>query len=357
MANPHGDQQPEPPRRILLIRLSAIGDIVFSSPLIAAFRRRYPNAYLAWLAQPTCRPLLEHHPDLDEVIEAPIDRWRTLLHQRRWRHLLAEIHALRHTLRARRFDLAIDLQGLLKSGGLTRLSGAPERIGLGSREGSQWLMTRTIPRSGPPRRIGAEYLHLAETLALPVDGFPMAVHYGDPDADYAAAIIAERSLTEGYAVICPFTTRPQKHWIEGRWPILAERLRAEVGLPTIILGGPADKEAAGQISIAAPGIINLVGRTSLLQAAALIDHARLLVGVDTGLSHMGIAFDTPSLLLFGSTCPYLETTRPKARVLYHRLECSPCRRRPTCGGAFTCMALIDVDQIIKQTKELLELPE
>ncbi len=347
-------RQPEAPRRILLVRLSAIGDIVFSSPLIAAFRSRYPDAYLAWLAQPACRPLLEHHPGLDEVIEAPINHWRVLLHQHRWRELLAEIREMRRTLQARHFDLAVDLQGLLKSGGLARLSGAQQRIGLGSREGSQWLMTRTIPRDGPPKRIGAEYLYLAETLGLPVDGFPMAIHYTEADDGHAAEIIANESLGKGYAVICPFTTRPQKHWIEDRWPPLAERLGTELGLPTIMLGGPDDREAAERISAAAPGVVNLVGRTSLLQAAALIDHARLMIGVDTGLSHMGIAFNTPSLLLFGSTCPYLHTTRPNARVLYHRLDCSPCRRRPTCGGAFTCMAMIDVDQIIDQARGLLE---
>ena len=357
MVYPRVDRTAEAPRRILLVRLSAIGDIVFSSPLIAAFRNRYPKAYLAWLAQPAYCPLLEHHPDLDEVIEAPIDRWRALLQQRHWRELLPEIRDVRHTLQARRFDLAVDLQGLLKSGGLTRLSGARERIGLGSREGSQWLMTRTIPRDGPPKRIGAEYLYLAKTLGLPVDGFPMAIHYQESDTEHAKATIAERSLNTGYAVVCPFTTRPQKHWIEDRWPTLVERLGTKLGLSTIMLGGPADKEAAERISAAAPGIVNLTGRTSLLQAAALIDHARLLVGVDTGLSHMGIAFDTPSLLLFGSTCPYLDTTRPSARVLYHRLECSPCRRHPTCGGAFTCMAKIDVDHIIKHARVLLETPE
>jgi heptosyltransferase-1 len=78
----------------------------------------------------------------------------------------------------------------------------------------------------------------------------------------------------------------------------------------------------------------------------LIERASLLIGVDTGLGHMGIAFGTPSLLLFGSTCPYLDTTRANARVLYHKLDCSPCKRRPTCGWAFTCMHLITIDEVL-----------
>jgi heptosyltransferase-1 len=68
---------------------------------------------------------------------------------------------------------------------------------------------------------------------------------------------------------------------------------------------------------------------------------------------MGIAFGRPSLLLFGSTCPYLDTTRPNARVLYHRMDCSPCKRKPTCDGAFTCMKSIEVDEVLTAARELL----
>ncbi|MFP4280951.1 MAG: glycosyltransferase family 9 protein, partial [Halochromatium sp.] len=81
--------------------------------------------------------------------------------------------------------------------------------------------------------------------------------------------------------------------------------------------------------------------------------ARLVVGVDTGLSHMGIAFERPTVLLFGSTCPYTQTGRATARVLYHHRQCSPCRRRPTCDGAFTCMREIQVDEVMATLLELL----
>lgn len=340
--------------KILVVRLSAIGDIVFASPLIAALRRAYPQAHIAWLVQPEYCALLDRHPDLDEVIVCPLGHWRRLWRERRLRELISGISALRTTLRERRFDLAIDLQGLLKSGALTRVSGARERIGLGSREGSQWLMTRTVQRGGDPRRIGSEYLYLAQTLGLPVEDFAMAVRYGEIEATFADRIIAEHDLSEGYAVLCPFTTRPQKHWIEERWAPLAARIRTDLGLTPVVLGGPADREAATRIGDAAdPPLVDLTGRTSLLEAAALIDRASLLIGVDTGLGHMGIAFGTPSLLLFGSTCPYLDTTRANARVLYHKLDCSPCKRRPTCEGAFTCMRLITIEEILDAARGVL----
>lgn len=365
---------------ILIVRLSAIGDVVFASPLIAAFRRAYPEAHIAWLAQPECAPLLVHHPDLDEVIVWPLGEWKALWRERRWLDLLRAMRVFRAELRARRFDLAVDLQGLLKSGLLTRLSAAPERIGLGSREGSQWLMTRVVPRGkpltppgpalasrgeggGPSRRtaganshsrIGSEYLFLAETLGLPVGDLRMEVHYERDDATFAEEVIKREGLTRGYAVICPFTTRPQKHWFEHRWAELANRLHANLGLAVVMLGGPADVDAAARICVmASAGLTDLTGRTSLLQAAALIDRSALLIAVDTGLGHMGIAFGTPSLLLFGSTCPYRDTTRGNARVLYHQLPCSPCKRRPTCAGDFTCMRLIEVDEVIAAAREVI----
>ena len=346
-------------RRILLVRLSAIGDIVFASPLVRAFRRRFPQARITWLVQPEYRGLLEVHPELDQVIVWPAADWRGYWRSRRWSELWRQVRGFRRELRQHGFDLAIDLQGLLKSGLLTWLSGAPERIGLGSREGSRLLMTRVVERGGDPERIGSEYLFLAETLDLPTNGFAMEVGLTAADEAEARDLAARGGLNEGYAVLCPFTTRPQKHWFNDRWSELSARLQTELGLPSMLLGAPGDREAAAALvqGSAASGLVSLVGTTGLRQAAALVKGARLVIGVDTGLSHMGIAFGRPSLLLFGATCPYRDTTRSNARVLYHPMPCSPCRRRPTCNGDFTCMKAIGVDEVLRAATGLLAQPE
>jgi len=338
---------------ILIVRLSAIGDVVFASPLIHALRLRYPAAHISWLAQPEARVLLEHHPELDEVIVWPRGEWETLWRQRRLLALWRAIRAFRKTLRARRFDMALDVHSLMKSGFLTWLSGAPQRIGLGSREGSQWLMTRLIGK-GDSKRIGSEYLRLAEVLGLPVDDFEMKLVLGEADDRFAGKLIDERGLQNGYAVICPFTTRPQKHWFETSWIHLVPQLQQQLGLPVVLLGGPGDREAATRIQAGVNGALtSLAGETSLTQAAALIKHADLVIGVDTGLTHMGIAFNRPSISLFGSTCPYLDTTHDNAVVLYHKLDCSPCKRRPTCNGRFDCMRAITVNEVLDQARRLL----
>jgi heptosyltransferase-1 len=334
--------------RVLVVRLSAIGDILFASPLVSSFRRAWPDAHICWLVQPECAPLLRHHPDLDEVIEWPYGRLRRHWRERRLLTLLRETRALVAGLQARHFDLALDLQGLLKSALPVRLSGAAVRVGLASREGSWLFMTQVVDSGPDSNRIGSEYFHLACCLDLPRDAFAMAVHYAAEDAAAAAALIAERGLDGGYVAICPFTTRAQKHWFAERWVLLVQRLKAETGLPVAMLGASEDRDKAAQIAAGAgDALVDLTGATSLLVAAALIERSRALIGVDTGLSHMGIAFRRPSILLFGSTCPYLDSTRPDARVLYHRRHCSPCRRRPTCDGAFFCMRDIGVDEVLQ----------
>ncbi|WP_244887884.1 glycosyltransferase family 9 protein [Ectothiorhodospira mobilis] len=325
-----------------------------ASPLVAALRRRYPRAHIAWLVQPESRDLLVDHPQLDEVIVWPRNEWRQLLAERRYRELAGRLRAFRRELREHGFDLAIDLQGLMKSGWLAWLSGAPERVGLGSREGSRWLMTQVVERGGQAEWIGSEYRYLAEALALPVADFRMEVGIGAEAERSAGALLEAHVGQRSYAVGCPFTTRPQKHWVETAWADLARALYARHGLPLVLLGGPGDRAAAQRIAArAGEAVEDLVGRTSLTQAAAVIRGARLLVGVDTGLTHMGPAFDVPTVALFGSTCPYLETGRENTTVIYHDLPCAPCRRNPVCHGRFDCMTGITPEEVLQRVAQVM----
>jgi heptosyltransferase-1 len=263
--------------------------------------------------------------------------------------------ALVRVLREHDFDVAIDLQGLLRSGIMTFLSGAPIRIGLGSKEGSGAFMTHVLSRiEGDRRRIGSEYRFLAEVLELDVGDFKMEVHLAEEDRRWAQEKEVELGLHKGYFVALPFTTTPQKHWRENRWAQLMDRVTEELGFPTVILGGPEDHAALERIramSRIPPG--SLVGMTTLGQASAMVQRASLVIGVDTGLSHMGIAFDRPTVTIFGSNIPYTEPPTDRAKVIVNWLECSPCKGNPTCNGAFTCTELIAVDQVLATAREVL----
>jgi heptosyltransferase-1 len=340
--------------RLLIVRTSAIGDVVFASPFAAAVKRTYPETHLAWLVEPGIDELLAADPCIDELILWPKEEWKRLWAEKRWGQLIRCVNEFRQMLRAKGFDTAIDMQSLLKSGLLAWLSGAPRRIGLGSREGGQWLMTEVVPKDGILRRISSEYLYLAERLGLDTGEFLPRLCIADATETRAQTLMAEHGLARGrFAAFAPFTTRPQKHWFEDAWQTLARRVRDELGLTPVILGGSADRAAAERIATATPGVAQLAGVTRLPEAAALIRHARLLVGVDTGLTHMGTAFNTPMVALFGSTRPYLDTCRANGKVIWLGLECSPCRRRPTCKGAYTCLRDITPAQVMAEARAML----
>jgi heptosyltransferase-1 len=115
---------------------------------------------------------------------------------------------------------------------------------------------------------------------------------------------------------------------------LAAALRAE-GIVPVLLGGPGDQAAAERMAAAGPMLVNLVGQMKLDETVAAIADAALLVGVDTGLTHMGTALGVPTVGLFGSTRPYLDAGTSRTAILYEPLACSPCRRHPTCNGHTT----------------------
>jgi heptosyltransferase-1 len=307
------------------------------------------------MAESHTKELIELHPELDEVIVLDRNRWKTLWRERRLGTLFREAREMVRELRSRRFDVAIDLQGLLRSGIMTFLSGAPIRIGLGSKEGSKLLMTQVLSRiEGDRRRISSEYRYLAQELGLDVGDFKMEVPLAEADRSWAKKKEEELGLQDGFFVALPFTTTPQKHWREDRWARLMAQITEEFGYPSEVLGGPEDGAALGRIrGMTRTEPVNLVGETTLTQASAMVERASLVIGVDTGLSHMGIAFDRPTVTIFGSNIPYTKPPTDRAKVIVNWLECSPCKGNPTCNGAFTCTELISVEQVLETAREVL----
>lgn len=339
-------------KKILLVRLSAIGDVVMASGLLNAIKAQYPNAQITWLVEPAAGTLLHENPLVDQVIVWPKAEWKALWQQKKYRELWQTLRAFRARLKGENFDLALDTQGILKSAFLTWLSGAPRRVGLGKKEGSHWFHTETVPKIDEKPNMCSEYIDLAEHLGLHRADYRMRVEFSAQTQDKIKTQLAQQEVSGRYAVFCPFTTRPQKHWFDEHWVALAHALRAEGMEKIVILGGPGDREHAQRLSESFPSV-NLAGETSLLGAAAVIDGAALLVGVDTGLTHIGIARNTPTIAIFGSTRPYLEPLNESGRVLYENFPCAPCRRHPTCNGEFTCLKVIDANKVMDVAKELL----
>lgn len=341
------------PRRVLIVRLSAIGDIVVSTGLISSLRTLYPHAHLAWLCEPMGAPLLSHNPRLDELIIWPKAEWKALRKAGRWQELWHAISTFRQDLKSRQFDLVVDPQGLLKSGVMGWFTGAPRRVAAFAREGSHLLChERTVPPTVSAPLIGYEARHLAHYLGAPPDSYRLDLAVGQAPLERVQTLMPGTGRPK--VALCPFTTRPQKHWVEERWAPLARQL-INTGFEPVLLGGPGDVEAGQRMAKAEPGITNLVGQLRLDETVAAISLCQGLIGVDTGLTHMGTALGLPTVALFGSTCPYTQGQDQMTRVLYDALPCSPCHRKPTCQGAFTCMSGITLERVLKSFAELFNL--
>jgi len=335
-------------KNILIIRPSAMGDIIMASPMLAVLRRAYPQARITWLVEPGLADLLRHNGHLDEVLFWPKGEWNRLIRERGFIELLRRIVAFRRELHSHHFDLGIDAVGLVKSRFLLWLSGARETIGFLSKEPGSFLLDHKVSKENDDPRMSPEYREMIVALGLDPGHFAPQIVVAPEDRKIAQQLLASFGITSDYFVFAPFTTRPQKHWFDERWALLAKELVEKFGKPVIILGGPGDAARGTEIARQSDHaqVHSLCGRTTLGQSAALIKGAALLIGVDTGLTHMGTAFSIPTLALFGATCPYQTTTSPRTRILYEAPACSPCRRKPTCHGQFDCMRALSVEKIV-----------
>ena len=333
-------------KNILIVRLSAIGDVALSTALLPGIRKAWPTAHIHWLTEDMGAEVLRGNQDIEDLIVVPRKRWTSLLREHRYLTLWRETRELRKRLRAIEADMAIDAQGLLRSAIWTYASHAKIRIGLRAKEGAQYLMTQNIRVVGNPTgRMCNEYRCLLEETGMTATPFSMSLH-----PTHAARERALREIPEGArspVFFYPFTTWPQKHWPEENWARLAARVVQELERPVWILGGPSNEEAANHIaqqSGVADRIRVVAGKSSCIEdKMGLIERGVAAIGVDTGLSHISLGLGTPTVVIFGATCGYTDTAPLKGAVLYAKMPCSPCRHHPTCNGDFTCQKRITVD--------------
>lgn len=335
---------------ILIIRLSAIGDIFFCTSLLNALKRHHPGCRVTWLTEPPGAGILEGHPQLDRLLVLPRRDWEQSFRNGKWLHLSRSLKGFTESLRREHFDLVIDPQGLWKSAIWARAARADRRIGVNGSDGSALLYDTVVrvPRLERPPVL-FDYRLLMPHLGGDPGAIEMNLHVPAADRAEAGAFLAANKARHT-VVFCPFTTRPQKHWFDASWAQLGDRLAEDGHGPVVILGGPGDGAGARQIAglMRHRPVIAAGERRPIGFALGILEQARGVVGVDTGLTHAGIAFGRPTIALFGSTRPYAETGTPRARVLFHDLDCAPCRRRPTCGGRFDCMRLHTPDVVAEQ---------
>ena len=201
--------------------------------------------------------------------------------------------------------------------------------------------------------ISSEYREMASYLGASEHDFKLQVISGQRDQQLTENLLNDITSSRTFIVLCPFTTRPQKHWIDSHWKTLSELLIKEYNLPCLVLGGKEDATKAEEIFGNVNQVHVLAGKTNLLQTSHVIAKCSLLIGVDTGITHMGTAHEVPTIALFGSTRPYTKTSSFNTHIIYDNMPCAPCRRRPTCNGHYDCMQAITPERVFSIAKEKL----
>ncbi len=327
----------EAPGNVLIIKPSAIGDVVHALPVLNLMRRAWPSARISWLVTPGCAGLLEGHPMLEEVIL--FDRkgygawWRSA-------RVAGEMRRFTRGLRDRRFDLVVDLQGLFRSGWLAWRTGAGRRVGMGyAREGAPWFYSERVARQPGERHAIERYLDVAEALGLGRGPVAFPFHVRADERERVAGLVLGAGR---YAVLLPGTNWATKRWPVERFAALGRTLRERFGLASVVAGSAGDEELARAIS---PDL-SLCGKTNLRETVALLEGASVVVANDTGPMHIAAALGRPLVTMYGPTSavrtgPY---GRPES-VLRLDLPCSPCLSR-TCSHR-SCLKWLDEGEVLR----------
>jgi lipopolysaccharide heptosyltransferase II len=349
-------------QRILLIRLRQIGDVVFTTPAIAALRRRFPDAHLTYLVEPAAAPIVATNPHLNDVLVAP----------RRGGigGLVADV-ALGWRLRKMRFDVAIDFHGGPRASLLTRLSGAPTRIGY-TILGRSWIYTRVVDR---PRQLRERHsvenqwdLLRALDIAPPTPaGNPLEMP-ADPEAARAVAArlaAARVAPDEEIAVVHVSASSPFRRW---PLPSFIETVAAlaATGRRVVVTSGPSEQDAAREVIAGARNRLPepqrdrvlACGDFSLPELRALVGQSALYIGGDSGPLHVAATTNVPIVALFGPTpsarsAPWRDPRLVSELVEVDGLPCRPCDQRVCVPGDFRCLTRIEPERVIAAAKRAL----
>jgi len=344
-------------KSILIIKLSSIGDVVMTTSVAETLRREYPSAHIAWIVEEKSKDALIGNPFIDEVIV-----WRRSAGKRRglskYIRFIPSLYELGNELKKHNFDIAIDFQGLLRSALVGVASGAKYRIG--SDDAGECATLFYNKHAYMPERMpenARRHVTLLELIRVFSENSRMFFPVSDSDRLFARGFLAEEDRPgtkyAGFVGMCPATTWAQKHWTEEGWAALADRLAAEYSLLPVFLGSKADQALILRImSKMERRAANAAGNTTLNQAGAIMEQCSVVFAVDTGLLHISMALDRPTVGIFGPTYWSHFTKHDNFVPVRSTRECMPCLRHPTCEK-FDCMTELSADDVLLAAESML----
>lgn len=338
---------------ILIVKLSAIGDVIHTLPSLAALRRLYPDAHITWVVEEAASGLVLHHPMIDRVIIFSRKKWIEDFKNGNFQAVRQNARSFLKELRSRRFDLVIDFHGLFKSAMVVLASGGKRKLGYDSwQELSGLFLNDKIPEDMNkhavdryldfPRHLGAEP-GPAEFI-LPVN----------PEAENRSRLLMDSHALsrKKFIAVNPVAYWETKLWDDEKFAVLADLIKDRMKLDVVFTGSKKE-DAADIMSRMREKGINLGGETTLMELACIYKDALAVISTDSGPMHLAAAVDTPVIALFGPTDPSRTGPYGAGHVIIRTdLSCSPCllKKCPTKK----CMTDILPEQVLAAVKEIVD---
>ena len=337
-------------QNILVVKLSAIGDVIHALPVSYAIKETFPDAHLTWVVEPPAYDLLTMNPYIDEII---------IFHKKEFKSIggfLSNYGPLRRQIQRRSYDAVLDLQGLFKSAAIARLAKAPVKLGMCNMRELSDRISRPVIGPHANGHIVERYLDVARALGCRVDQVVFPLEVPEREADLTRRIFSQEGGNMGnpYVVFAVGANWPNKRWPTEYFAQLSDWLYSQRLIPVIVGGGAVDEQRAAEICAAAEiPPINLVGRTNFKQLTYVLQNAQLTIGGDTGPVHLSAGVGTKTIMVMGPTDanrngPYgqLENAIEVER------SCKYCWNR-ACPKGLDCLADITVQQVRAKVEELI----
>jgi heptosyltransferase-1 len=343
---------------ILIVKMSAIGDVIHTLPALNALRRHFPEARITWLVEEAASSLVMGHEALDRVLVSRRKSWiRRLSRSGDWGSI-REGYRFIAELRDTEYDLILDFQGLLKSGVLVGLARGKRKVGFGKgmehMERSYLFLNERVRPVSMDHHALVRGLMLLEAIGVPADEIAYRLPIGEKDRERASRLLMSHGVgrSKPVVVLHPVAQWETKLWRSHRFAALADRLIKEIDAHVVFTGSENDRGTIGAIlSHMKNEAVNLAGNTSLKTLAAIYEKSGLVISTDTGPMHLAAAVGTAVVALFGPTAPW--RTGPYGvghQVVRAGLECSPCFKRQ-CETK-ECMERISVEEVLEAVRKV-----
>jgi heptosyltransferase I len=338
---------------ILIVKLSAVGDVIHTLPSLAALRRLYPEANITWVIEDASSDLISGHPYLDRVIVSHRKEWIRDLKAGRISKPVKEIRAFIDDLRRQPYDLVIDFHGLFKSAVIVLLSSGERKLGYDSmQELSGLFLNEKIPEDMHKHAVD-RYLDFPRYLGADVKETEYLIPIGEENINRVEGLLRINGIDrkDSFVAVSPVALWDTKLWADEKFAALCDRIAEELKARVVFTG--SERGRLGQIqSRMKTSSVNLGGKTTLRDLACLYQRSALLVTTDSGPMHLAAAVGTPVIALFGPTDP--SRTGPYGKghsVIRSGLPCSPCFQK-NCDSV-KCMSDITIEEVFHAVKEKL----